>query len=235
MRFRALACDYDGTLATRGVVASQTLEALRAVADSGRHLVLVTGRTREELLDVFSELELFDAIVIENGAVLLDPVTGNMQPLAHAVSHELVALLHRKGIERVVSGRVICAVWSEHADTVRDAIRELGLDVTAELNRDSVMVLPRGVSKATGLASALRELGEPFSTTVAVGDGENDLSMIETAEIGVAVNDAVPPLRLRADVVLEAANGAGIPTLCAALIGDDLAELLPVAVGRRAG
>ena len=92
MRFRVLACDYDGTLATRGVVASQTLEALRAVADSGRHLVLVTGRTREELLDVFSELELFDAIVIENGAVLLDPVTGNMQPLAHAVSHELVEI-----------------------------------------------------------------------------------------------------------------------------------------------
>jgi hydroxymethylpyrimidine pyrophosphatase-like HAD family hydrolase len=235
MRFRVLACDYDGTLAVRGAVAPRTLDALREVADSGRHLLLVTGRTREELLDVFNELELFDAIVIENGAVLLDPVTGAMQPLAPPVPHALVALLHRKGVERVVTGRVICATWSEHAGTVRAAIRELGLDVTAELNRDSVMVLPRGVSKATGLASALRNLGETFSTTVAVGDGENDLPMIETAEIGVAVSDAVPLLKQRADVTLEAANGAGIPMLCSAIVRDDLSELLPVAVHRRAG
>ena len=59
--------------------------------------------------------------------------------------------------------------------------------------------------------------------------------MIETAEIGVAVGDAVAQLKQRADITLEAPNGSGIPVLCEALIETELAELLPVAAQPRAG
>jgi hydroxymethylpyrimidine pyrophosphatase-like HAD family hydrolase len=70
---------------------------------------------------------------------------------------------------------------------------------------------------------------------VAVGDGENDVPMIETAEAGVAVGAAVEELKQRADITLRAPNGAGIPVLCAALIETELAELLPLSGQRRAG
>jgi len=44
MYFVALATDYDGTIAEDGVVAEATLEALRELKQSGRKLLLVTGR-----------------------------------------------------------------------------------------------------------------------------------------------------------------------------------------------
>jgi hypothetical protein len=44
MQYVALACDYDGTLATNGVVPKSTVDALHRLHRSGRKLMLVTGR-----------------------------------------------------------------------------------------------------------------------------------------------------------------------------------------------
>ena len=44
MRYMALACDYDGTLARDGHLDEETVAALERVRGSGRMLLLVTGR-----------------------------------------------------------------------------------------------------------------------------------------------------------------------------------------------
>src|SRR5262245_3968957 len=49
MRYLALACDYDGTIAHHGRVDDDTLAALRRVRASGRKLLLVTGRELDDL------------------------------------------------------------------------------------------------------------------------------------------------------------------------------------------
>lgn len=53
MRYLALACDYDGTLAADGHVQEETVAALERLLASGRKLILVTGRQLEDLLSVF--------------------------------------------------------------------------------------------------------------------------------------------------------------------------------------
>jgi hypothetical protein len=72
------------------------------------------------------------------------------------------------------------------------------------------MVLPPGVSKGTGLLEALADLGISRHSTVAVGDAENDHSLVESCELGVAVANAVPALQDHADVVLGERAGAGV-------------------------
>ena len=44
MRYLALACDYDGTLASDGQVSDAALTALQHFRASGRKVILVTGR-----------------------------------------------------------------------------------------------------------------------------------------------------------------------------------------------
>ena len=56
MYFVALATDYDGTIAEDGVVAEATLEALRELKQSGRKLLLVTGRQLPDLKRFFPRL-----------------------------------------------------------------------------------------------------------------------------------------------------------------------------------
>ena len=60
MWFHLLAADYDGTLASDGRIAPDTLAALRRVRESGRRVLLVTGRQLDDLLRVCSEIEIFD-------------------------------------------------------------------------------------------------------------------------------------------------------------------------------
>jgi hydroxymethylpyrimidine pyrophosphatase-like HAD family hydrolase len=73
MTYRALATDYDGTLAHDGCVDAPTIEALGRARDNGLRLIMVTGRELDDLLQTFPQTTMFDRVVAENGAVLYDP------------------------------------------------------------------------------------------------------------------------------------------------------------------
>ena len=59
-----------------------------------------------------------------------------------------------------------------------------------------------GVNKGTGLAMLSRHLGIDLSECVAVGDAPNDLPMIRTAGMGVAMGNARPEVLEAADAVV---------------------------------
>jgi HAD superfamily hydrolase (TIGR01484 family) len=73
MRYLALACDYDGTLARQGRVDERTLAALQRLRASRRKVILVTGREKEDLKTVNPSFDHFDVIVAENGALVYRP------------------------------------------------------------------------------------------------------------------------------------------------------------------
>jgi hydroxymethylpyrimidine pyrophosphatase-like HAD family hydrolase len=224
MWFQVLACDYDGTLATAGKIAPATARALERVRATGRRVVLVTGRRLDDLLDVCPEVDLFDLVVAENGAVLLAPGTGEIEDLAAPPQPSLLARLEAKGVPFSV-GRVIVATVDPHGSKVRDAIRELGLELDVILNREAVMVLPRGVSKESGLERALDRLAISPHNAVAVGDAENDEAFLRRAGLAVAVANAVPSLAAQADIVTTAPDGAGVRELIDAWILPDFEPL----------
>ena len=55
--------------------------------------------------------------------------------------------------------------------------------------------MDRGVSKAAALEQLGKYLGIPRSETMAIGDGENDLSMLKWAGLGVAMGNASEAVR----------------------------------------
>ncbi len=63
MHYMALVSDYDGTLAADGVVDGATLDALERLRQSGRMLVLATGRELDDLLRICPRIDLFDRVV----------------------------------------------------------------------------------------------------------------------------------------------------------------------------
>jgi HAD superfamily hydrolase (TIGR01484 family) len=222
MHYLALAADYDGTLATHGRVDESTVEALRRLRSSGRKLLLVTGRELNELLELFLNAELFDWIVAENGALLYRPEVRRERLLAEPPPEEFVTALKQRGVEPISVGRVIVATWEPHGTAVLDVIRELGLPLHMILNKRAVMVLPSGVDKATGLTAALAALGISPRSVVAVGDAENDHAFLELCGCAVAVANALPGLKQRADLVTSASRGAGVVELIGKLLADDL-------------
>jgi hypothetical protein len=226
MRYLALACDYDGTLATRGRLTEPTIAALERCRASGRRILLVTGRELEPLQEVCPRLDLFDLIVAENGALLVEPRTGRERPLAVGPPDRFVQLLRRRGVSPLSIGRVIVATRDLHGPTVLDAIRRCGLEWQLIFNKGSLMVLPSGVNKATGLGVALAELGISAHAVVGVGDAENDHAFLAACECAVAVGNALPSLKAEADLVTVAGHGAGVEEVIDRLLADDLAGVV---------
>ena len=222
MRFHALACDYDGTIAHHGRVDDDTIAALERVRASGRKLLLVSGRELDDLLTVFPRLDLFDRAVLENGATIYDPSTRTQRALVEAPPPAFGEALRARGVQPLSIGHVIVATWEPHQQTVLDVIHELGLELQVIFNKGAVMVLPSGVNKAFGLQAALVELGLSRHNVVAVGDAENDHAFLSASEFGVAVANALPMLIERADWVAPRDHGQGVQDLVEELVSDDL-------------
>lgn len=224
MRYHALACDYDGTLATHGLVEPECLEALERLRASGRKLIMVTGREIADLLSVFPHTALFDRVVAENGGVLYRPETREETVLCEPPPHEFIEMLSERGIDHAV-GRVIVATREPNQIPVIQAIQELGLELQVIFNKGAVMVLPSGVNKATGLRAALDELGLSPHNAVGVGDAENDHAFLDLCEFSVAVANALPFLKKRADFVTAGERGAGVTELIGNILASDLRDL----------
>ena len=209
-RFRALAVDYDDTLASNGGVNPTVLAGLDRLKSSDRRLLLITGRQLDELRMVGPDLTIFDRVVAENGALLYRPDTGEEVLLGSPPDEVFVNLLRRKQVTPLSIGRVIVATRTPQEIRVLKAIRELGLELDIIFNKGAVMVLPSGINKASGLRCALHELKVPPDRVVGVGDAENDHAFLDACGFGVAVANAVPSLKAHAKMVTAGEAGDGV-------------------------
>jgi len=233
----ALATDYDETLADNGRVTDDTLAALKRFRETGRRLILVTGREIPDLKTTFFAFELFDRIVAENGAVLYEPATQRERDLAPSPSQALIERLQRERVQHLSVGRSIIATREPYEATVLNAVRELGLELDIVFNKGAVMILPSGVNKATGLAAALDELSLSAHNIVGIGDAENDHAFLQACGCGAAVTNALPAVRERAHLIMSQPRGAGVIELMDRIEREDGA-LMPaaqhgIAVGKR--
>ncbi|HLQ91195.1 MAG TPA: HAD-IIB family hydrolase [Xanthobacteraceae bacterium] len=226
MFFVALATDYDGTLALQGHVDAPTRAALDAVRRSGRKLILVTGRDLPDLRRVFDEMELFDMVVAENGGLLLDPATREEIVLTDPPPVALIKRLRERGVQPLSVGRTIIATREPNEGIVLEAIRSLNLEQHIVFNKGAVMILPTSVNKASGLKHALARLNLSPQNVVGVGDAENDIAFLGVCGCAVAVNNALPTVKAKADFVV-ADHGAGIVELASLLTVNDLASARP--------
>jgi HAD superfamily hydrolase (TIGR01484 family) len=231
MRFLALASDYDGTIAHDGRVPDRVIQALERFRQSGRKLILVTGRHLPDLQSVFPRLDLFDSVVVENGAVLYTPSTREKVVLAPPPSPAFIEALHQRGIDPAV-GDVIVSTWHPHETTVLEVIRDLGLDLQVIFNKGAVMVLPSGINKRSGLKAALTALGLSEHNTIGVGDAENDHPFLKFCEVSVAVANSHPAVKQAATFTTTADHGDGVIALIEMVFAGTLPDRASIPVGR---
>jgi hydroxymethylpyrimidine pyrophosphatase-like HAD family hydrolase len=225
MHYLALASDYDGTLAQDSHVSDEALAAIRRLKASGRKFILVTGREVPELESVFPDYKLCDAIIAENGALIVWPQDGREEVLGEPPPEKFLTEVVHRDIKPFSVGKVIFATWRPHEVAVLDIIQTLGLEYQIIFNKRAVMVLPSGINKATGLKKALKRMKLAAANVVGVGDAENDHAFLESCAVAVAVGNALPLLKERCDVVLAADHSAGVVELIDRLLATDLQEL----------
>lgn len=222
MRYLALVTDYDDTLAKNGRVMASVAVALERLRTSGRRIILVTGRRIDDLLTLCECINSFDYVVAENGAVLYEPRTQETILLAEPPPDHFITTLRKRGVGPLEVGQVIVATHVPQVEIVMETIQQFGLELQVIFNRGSVMVLPSGVNKASGVRHALRLLGMSPHEVVGVGDAENDHSFLKISECAVAVANAIDSIKDIAAMVTTGEAGTGIVELVDQLIATDL-------------
>ncbi len=71
-------------------------------------------------------------------------------------------------------------------------------------------IFPKGMSKGKALTKLCNQLNIDLAETIAFGDHELDIPMIEAAGLGIAMGNAIEELKEKADFVTKANNEAGI-------------------------
>ena len=156
--------------------------------------------------------------------------------VGYRVSHEF-PMGELAGRQRVVSFEELC-----EAEATRVVIRAPGKAVThfddlvAKIGLDEVTytvghsawldLTPPGVSKASALESLRRQLGVYPDHTVAVGDGFNDISMLEWAGSSAAMGNAPDRVKAAADWVTGSVEEDGVLAVLESLIDPERLAIL---------
>lgn len=230
MKPRVLALDLDGTIAEHDRIDADVVAAVQDARRAGLLVVLVTGRTLRELDALLPRPASFDAVVAENGAVLRLPTLPAPILLCDTPDPRFLAELESRGI-RHQHGLCIVDADAEVAPGVVEIIRKLGLPLAITFNLSRLMVLPHGVSKASGLQEVFWRLRISAHNAIAVGNAENDHDMLALCEIGAAVAWGSDELMRRADEVVPGHGPRAVATYLRDILA--LPRLPPTRLGRR--
>lgn len=221
--YQLVALDMDGTLLDDASnVPEGNREAIKRAQQEGVHVVLSTGRFIDSTREYAASLGLTSFLVSSNGGEIWSHEGELLE--RHLLPSATVAFMRDLGRQHGVRywGTATDGVfhWEEFPedtdtydwlkfgfstedDDKRQAVWE-SLKVTGELELTNsspinIEVNPRGINKATALATVCRRLDLTMENVMAVGDSLNDIAMIKAAGCGVAMGNAQERVKEEAD------------------------------------
>lgn len=247
--YKLLALDMDGTLLTDDKqVTEETKKWLRKAVDHGVTVMFATGRGMQTVSSFWEELELNSPMVLLNGAEIWE---GPNQLMARTyLPRETVRRLHELALREdahfwgysveSLSGQ---GNWSEElfeTDWMKFGMKHDDLGVVARIREEllgwgeleitasapvNVEISVKGITKESGVRVVCRLLGVEMAQVLAVGDSENDISMLRAAGLGVAMGNAEEQVKAIADAVTASNNEDGVAKAVQKFIfGLDIAE-----------
>ena len=104
--------------------------------------------------------------------------------------------------------------YKEDLKDVQNAIKKMYTEVNCQpLNDLRLDIIPSGVSKLTGLLNLAENLGISRNQIVSIGDDIDDIEMIKTAGLGVAMGNAPFEVKHAADWITRSQNEHGVAYL----------------------
>lgn len=194
---RIVLLDMDSTL-----IKEEVIDLLASKAGVGEKVAEITARAMAGELDFKQSLQERVALLAGVSEEVLGQVAQEitLSPGARTLVRTLHRLGHKVG---VVSGGFL--------DVIEPTLKELGIDfyqanrleiVDGKLTGKLLGQIIDREAKATALREFAAAEGVALSQTIAIGDGANDLGMLEVAGLGIAFN-AKPAVRDAADSTIN--------------------------------
>ncbi len=240
--FKVLALDLDGTLLNEQChISPENEQAIRQATAHGIHVCVATGRGYHSAIDYVRQLGLTTPLVVTNGSevwrtpdelhtrIVLEPTTIRaLRALAEQLgvwywAYSAAGLYNK---EQWIEAEEQTAwlkfgFFTEDAakrDVIRQRVPALGTFEVTHSHPHNVELNPVGISKATGLAIVCTLLDVRMEDIIAVGDSNNDVSMLRAVGLGVAMGNAEEAVKAIAGAVTTTNEAHGVASVIARYI-----------------
>jgi hypothetical protein len=178
-----------------GLTLEQSVEVCRTLEEFGAYVnAYYDEKLYTDIPKDNKHLQLYESItgIIANG------VSGKMSDFIQTngfACQKITSLCYPK--DKLPLYNKLCQRFGERYDITYSA------DVLVEVS-------PYGDNKGEALKYIANHYNIPIEKTVAIGDNLNDLPMLLTAGVGVAVGNATQPLKDKADYICATNNDGGV-------------------------
>lgn len=185
--------DIDGTLFSHTMhkIPDSARKAVHLLRENGVKVFLATGRGIRTLKKVSWGDLVFDGYITLNGQICLD---ARENVLFEAPIYQMIGYMTRKETENLAPKIPNCKITRWYED---------GIDI---ISKDG--------GKDHGIRRILEVHGFTREESIAFGDSDNDLEMLEFAGIGVAMGNAAESVKEVADYVTSHIDEDGIWNAC---------------------
>ena len=226
MKYQLLVLDLDGTLTnSRKEITPPTLKALIEIQEAGKKVVLASGRPTFGVLPLAKQLHLerYGSYILSfNGARITDCRTG------HPIYNKTLPQDVIPDVYQIASRYPVDILAYDHDQLLSGLTHTKYSDLESRINRAEIKhidnfyidvycsdpffleIVPKNVDKAASLLKLLTSIGLTTDEMICCGDGYNDLTMIETAGLGVAMENAQPLVREKADFITKSNDEDGV-------------------------
>lgn len=233
-KYKLVALDMDGTLLNEEKHISEANK--KAVFDAlaaGVTVIFSTGRGVQTAQPYADELKLKTPIVSVNGSeVWSEPHKLHKR---HLMDYSVIRKMYEMALHYdtwywayTVAGMFNKEKWTDEPEkqewlkfgfytddsevlaTIRAELESWGTLEITNSHPNNLELNPLGISKASGVEEVCRMIGIDMSQVVAMGDSENDLSMIRAAGLGVAMGNAQEAVKQAADIVTVTNDEDGV-------------------------
>jgi phosphoglycolate phosphatase (TIGR01487 family) len=215
---KALLTDIDGTITDPSRrINTAAITAIRSLQDSGVEVVFASGNTACFMDALCKMVGTRGTFIAENGGVFRIGYTGPLrikgdQALCRKALGLVQAHYRKKGIELDLYSPTYRFADLAFARTVPvEEVKNLvaGLPVRVIDTGYAIHLQAQGIDKGSALGALAQEMDLLPSDFLAIGDSVNDVSMLKTAGIGVAVANAHPDVKAAAAFVTKKEYGDG--------------------------
>ncbi len=233
-RFKLIALDMDGTLLNeKKEISAENLLAIQQALDAGIKVVIATGRGLQSALPVLQKYQLHLPVIAVNGSEVWESPDRLLK--RKLLSSEAVQFLLQIAIKHDIwwwAYAVECAFHKDHKvddvnaiqwlkfgfesqnidllTKIKNQLREMDEYEITNSYEDNIEVNPKGISKASGILALCNTYGYQMSEVIAVGDSENDISLIRAAGLGVAMSNAQEEVKKAADFITLSNDEHGV-------------------------
>lgn len=234
--YRLLALDLDGTLLTNdGQITNKSKLAISRAVEAGVVVIFATGRGLHQKIDVFcKDLGLCTPMVLANGGeIWAEPgtvlerhyITKEDIRMLHSISMEAKADFggysagHSKEEKDFWTNEMFDYDWMtfsirhENPHSLNQLKKKVDQSTTLEVINSTSRGIDfslKGISKESGVRRICEHLSIDMDSVMAIGDNLNDLFLIQSAGLGIAMGNANDMLKEVADVITSSNEEEGV-------------------------